>query len=109
MSASSNRIYRLDTFTVPDAAIDEFVMRIRETHELLREQPGFVQDLILEQPAEDGAIRIVTLAEWEDEASIEAAREAVQVMRKTSGFDPAAFIKRAGVEAEFREYYASDR
>lgn len=109
MSTSSRRIYRLDTFTVPGDAITEFVRRIRETHELLRKQPGFVQDFILEQPAEDGAIRIVTLAEWEDEASIKAAREVVQAMRKTSGFDPGAFMKQAGIEADFREYYASDR
>lgn len=109
MSASPNRVYRLDTFTVPDAAIDEFVSRLRETHELLRKQPGFIQDFILEQPAEDGGIRMVTLVEWEDEASIERARDAVRAMREKTGFNPGAFMNRMGIESDLSEYRASDR
>lgn len=103
------RIYRLDTFTVPDAVLAEFVDRVRETHALLRQQPGFVRDLILEEPEPAGTTRFATMVEWEDEASKRKAADAVRGLRRTTGFDPGAFIAQRGISATFGEYRASTR
>lgn len=41
-STGSDRIYRMDKFAVPSHARDEFIRRVRGTHELLRSLPGFL-------------------------------------------------------------------
>ena len=46
--------YRIDRFVVPDAARAEFIGRVRMTHAVLRQQPGFVRDALLEHPGEPG-------------------------------------------------------
>ena len=42
------RIYRVDKFSVPRQAREEFLEKVRATHGLLRSQAGFVEDAILE-------------------------------------------------------------
>lgn len=73
-SNTSDRIYRLDRFTVPKQACEEFISKVKETHELLRNQPGFIQDFLLEQPAINQEVTLVTLAEWQDIKAVENAR-----------------------------------
>lgn len=55
-------IYRVDKFSVPQAAKDEFLKRVRDTHHVLRRQPGFIRDTLLEQVAGPGQFNIVTIA-----------------------------------------------
>lgn len=100
--------YRLDTFVVPLTVRDTFVARVLETHEVLRRQPGFVRDALMEMPDGSEAVRIATLAEWEDERSMGPAGDAVHALRERTGFDPIAFIRSNGVEADFRVYAPLD-
>lgn len=97
-------IYRIDKFVVPEAARDEFLTKIRETHDLLRQQPGFVTDAILEQVAGPGKFNIVTIAEWEDEGALDAARVAVKQAHAEWGFSPQGLMQRLGIEADIAEY-----
>lgn len=39
---TSEHIYRVDKFVVPEGARQEFLGRVRSTHKLLKAQPGFV-------------------------------------------------------------------
>ncbi len=41
-SKRSERIYRVDKFAVPNRAREEFIEKVRKTHEFLRTQPGFL-------------------------------------------------------------------
>ena len=43
------------------------------THAVLRQQPGFVRDALLERPGEPGQSVIVTVAEWQNRAVTEGA------------------------------------
>ena len=103
---ASAEIYRVDKFVVPEAARDEFLARIRETHELLRRQPGFIRDAILEQVAGPGKFNIVTIAEWQDQAAIDAARDVVRRAHAQRGFSPQETMKRLGIEADIADYRA---
>lgn len=103
---ASAAIYRVDKFVVPAAARDEFLARIRETHELLRRQPGFIRDAILEQVAGPGKFNIVTIAEWQDQAAIDAARDVVRRAHAQRGFSPQETMKRLGIEADIADYRA---
>ena len=99
------RFYRLDRFIVPAAAREEFLARVRQTHEVLRKQPGFVRDLLLERTVENGASSIVTLAEWESDAFVAGARAAVQAMHRAENFDPQELFSRLGIEPDLGNYH----
>ena len=100
----TNHVYRVDKFRVPASVRDEFLVEVRKTHELLRKQPGFRHDLLLEQESTPDEIGIVTLAAWDDQASVKAAGEAVLEMRRSDSFDPGSFMARLGVTADLGNY-----
>ncbi|MFC6632904.1 antibiotic biosynthesis monooxygenase [Microbulbifer taiwanensis] len=101
---SSRKIFRLDSFQVPQAARAEFLARVRQTHELLRRQSGFVQDRLLEKPATEGKFILVTMVEWQSPESVALAREAVAIMHRETGFNPQVFLARLGIEAEIGNF-----
>jgi len=101
---SSSRIYRLDKFVVPKTAREEFLARVRQTHALLRNQPGFVRDILLEKPATGGNFTVVTLVEWQDADSVQRAREAIADMHREAGFTPRELLDRLGIEADIGNY-----
>ena len=97
-------IYRVDKFVVPAPAREEFLRRVLDTHQVLRRQPGFVRDSILEQVSGPGRFNIVTLAEWEDQAAIDAARAEVLKAHTESGFNPQETMARLRIEADIATY-----
>ncbi|MBB5754309.1 antibiotic biosynthesis monooxygenase [Prosthecomicrobium pneumaticum] len=97
-------LYRVDRFVVPAPGRAEFLDRVRATHAVLRRQPGFVRDAIVEREAEGGASMVVTIAEWESAAAIEAAGRAVAAAHAADGFDRRALIARLGIAAEIGTY-----
>jgi len=90
-------LYRIDAFNIPDAVRPEFERRALETTTLLRTQPGFVSKRWFEKVFGDGSMNLVTMVEWQDEASIRAAGQAVHAMHAAKGFDPAAFARLNGI------------
>lgn len=101
-------IYRVDKFVVPAQARDEFLQRVRDTHGILRRQPGFVRDAVLEQIAGPGRFNIVTIAEWRNQEAVDAAREVVAAEHERSGFDARATIARLGIDADIANYRPID-
>lgn len=97
-------LFRIDRFLVPHAARDEFLGRVRQTHDVLRRQAGFVRDYLLEQPAGPDAVSILTFAEWDSAERVERVKAAVQAMQQEAGFDPRELIARLGISAEFGTY-----
>ena len=100
------RVYRVDRFTVPAFARDEFIEQVRRTHEVLRELPGFIEDRVLERAAGSSHVSVVTMVTWQDQAAAEDARVAVTVAQRKAGFDKHRFLSRLGVEVDigsFRE------
>jgi heme-degrading monooxygenase HmoA len=103
-SGVSERIYRIDRFKVPASARDEFIRRVRETHDYLRTLPGFIEDHVLEQTGGPGVFNFVTVAVWANTRAIDSARQAVIARRKESGFDPQEMFSRLGIEADLASY-----
>lgn len=97
-------IYRLDRFAVPAAARDEFLLNVRRTHEILRDQPGFIWDAILEQNADAGEFNFVTIAEWENENVIRAAKTAVAEAHRGAAFNPQEMFARLAIKADMANY-----
>jgi heme-degrading monooxygenase HmoA len=102
-------LYRIDTFNLPDAARPEFERRAKKTIALLRRQPGFVRDYWFEKVSGDGSVNVVTMVEWQDEASIQSAGQAVRAMHAANGFDAATFARCHGIiesKAVYKSRYA---
>jgi hypothetical protein len=83
------KIYRVDKFVVPSSAREEFLDKVRRTHALLKAQPGFLQDFVLEQSSGPGEFNFVTLVEW-------ASQEAVEKARRRCGTTPRNEFRREG-------------
>jgi len=104
ISNVSEHLFRVDKFMVPNDARAEFLERVETTHALLKTQPGFVRQLLLEQSSGPGEFNFVTLVEWENQAAIEEARKAVTAMHKRIGFNPQEMLARLGIRADLANY-----
>lgn len=100
-------VFRVDKFMVPMAARDEFLARVRDTHALLRTQPGFVHDWIFEQTDGPARFNLVTTVEWASEAAVDRAKAAVMEMHRQAGFNASELVTRLGISADLGTYTAS--
>lgn len=87
----------IDKFYVPAAARAEFDARALANRRFIRTLPGFVADVICEQPIGENAFTIVTTAVWDSETAVQNAREAVGARYAAEGFDPAEMFKRLNI------------
>jgi heme-degrading monooxygenase HmoA len=100
----SDRIYRVDKFVVPNGAREEFLDKARRTHALLKKQPGFLQDFVLEQSSGPGEFNFVTIVEWASPEAVENARAAVQALHREMNFNAQELFARAGIKADLANY-----
>lgn len=97
-------IFRVDKFVVPAAAREEFLSKVRPTHELFDTLEGCRQNLVLEQVAGPGEFNIVTIVEWDNAAAVEKAKSAVQALHARLGIRPREVFARLGVKADMASY-----
>ncbi|MGW1676441.1 hypothetical protein [Saccharopolyspora sp. NPDC002376] len=102
-------VYRVDKFDVPEQVRDEFWTHVRRTHAVLREQTGFVDDVLLEQHSGPGRFNVVTIVKWSSADDLAGARTAVHQVHRAADFDPAEFFTRTGIEADLANYTEADR
>jgi heme-degrading monooxygenase HmoA len=102
-------VFRVDKFVVPAHAREEFLDKVHATHTVLRTQPGFVRDAILEQSSGPGEFNFVTIVEWENSGAIEGARRAVVALHQKMNFDAQAMIRRLGIRADIANYKRVER
>ncbi|MFI7025339.1 antibiotic biosynthesis monooxygenase family protein [Micromonospora sp. NPDC049900] len=101
-------VYRVDKFDVPESARAEFWRHVRRTHAILRDQPGFLDDALLEQHSGPGRFNAVTIVRWSSPDDLPSARVAVQAAHRAEGFEPAAFFTAAGIEADLANYVETE-
>jgi heme-degrading monooxygenase HmoA len=101
-------VFRVDKFSVPPPAREEFLERVHATHELLRTQAGFIQDAILEQTSGPAEFNFVTIVEWENAAAMEPARQAVAALHKRMNLDPLELFARLGIRVDLGNYKRND-
>jgi len=104
MSQTSQHIYRIDKFAVPDAGRTEFLEKVRITHERIRTLNGFIWDVILEQVTETAEFNIVTIVEWESSEAINQARDQVHKLHEEMSFGPKELFTRLGIRADLENY-----
>jgi hypothetical protein len=100
----TSSVYRIDAFAVPSSARDAFLDRVRKIQAMLQPLDGCRQNLVLTGSDGPGHFDVVTLVEWESEAAMASARQAVRERYEVEGFDPAVFMASLGVKAELGVY-----
>jgi heme-degrading monooxygenase HmoA len=100
----SERVYRVDKFVVPGVAREEFLGKVRPTHALLKSQPGFLQDFVLEQSSGPGEFNFVTIVEWASQEAVENARAAVVKLHREMNFNAQELFARLGIKADLAYY-----
>jgi quinol monooxygenase YgiN len=104
----AGHVYRVDKFIVPDSARAEFLSRAQAIRDVLRKQEGFVRDSYLQQISGPGEFNIVTIAEWEGQEHIEAAKSAIAALLRQSNFNPQEMYERLGIKADIAFYKQID-
>lgn len=97
-------VFRIDRFNVPEGAMEPFMRRVQRIQSLIDPLPGCRQNLVLTQPRDIGTLRVMTVVEWENTAAMDAAKAYVQRQYAQEGFDPPAFMRELGVEADLGLY-----
>lgn len=99
-----SRVVRVNRFSVPSEARDEFLDLIERTHEVIRVQPGFIDDMILEQQSGTGLFNLLTVLQFEGEHVLQSVITAVARFDHAAGIDRQALTRRLGVEASVGFY-----
>ncbi|MFZ2099863.1 MAG: antibiotic biosynthesis monooxygenase family protein [Oricola sp.] len=100
-AGQATSLYRIDRFTVPAEARDAFLGRIVFIRDFLASQPGCLYNRIAESRRDDGFISMMTIVEWRDRPSMEAARTSVKARYDEIGFNPQAFMTELGIDPDF--------
>lgn len=97
-------VYFVDKFTIPHNSFDEFCNQMNYNRSLIKKLPGFIKDLVLTQDVKDGNIVLMTVAMWESQEKLDAAKLVVQEDYRKTGFNPAAFLQRLNIQMERTQF-----
>ncbi|WP_158563237.1 ester cyclase [Chitinophaga silvatica] len=97
-------IYLVDKFNIPQEALNEFTDRMEYNRKLIRQLPGFIKDEVLIENNTNGYTGIMTVAVWQNQKSLDHAKEVVQADYKKIDFNPATFTQRLNITM-VREIY----
>lgn len=104
-SPQTDAVYFVDKFRVPKPALDLFLSQTNDNRKFIRNLPGFIKDQVFITPvSEDDTVSVMTIAAWENQAMLDAAKAAVRQEYQRTGFDPAAFCKQWGISMERAQY-----
>ena len=90
----------IDKITVPASAKEEFIARMNANRAIIKKLPGFIKDEVYEQQSDNGDTVFVTMATWENAASINKAKVTVQEEYKRIGFNLPEFCQKLNIKIE---------
>ncbi|MCC2610611.1 antibiotic biosynthesis monooxygenase family protein [Neorhizobium petrolearium] len=100
----SGRVVRVNRFSVPAGARDEFMRLIGRTHDIIRAQPGFIDDMVLEQNSGADTFNLITILQFEGEHVLQPVIAAVAKADAAAGIDRQMLSRRLGVETHVAFY-----
>ncbi|HEU0095706.1 MAG TPA: antibiotic biosynthesis monooxygenase [Rhizomicrobium sp.] len=104
MQSAISPYYRVNKFIVPKDSRDAFLSLIATTHGVVRRQPGFVRDLVLEQQSGPGQFNFVTLLEFSGIEVVPQITQALADFDAQTGVDRKAVAMELGVKSDMANY-----
>src|SRR5262249_13202043 len=108
IDTGSNRIFRVDSFFIPDAAREEFELTMRRNVAFLETLPGYLGHVVLERTSGPTRFNVVTIAAWASQEAIERAGTEVRAYYQKVGFDMPTTLARWGARAEIGAFQATN-
>ncbi|QEC74635.1 antibiotic biosynthesis monooxygenase family protein [Mucilaginibacter ginsenosidivorax] len=90
----------IDRFIVPPAAKAEFMERMAINRTMINKLPGFIRDEAFVREDEQGQLHCITIAVWESESALKAAKGTVQAEYQRQGFNLPAMLERLDIRME---------
>ena len=78
----------IDRFTVPEAAMQDFRVRIKLSMQIIEKQAGFVDHRAYEQIDHNEQSTYITIVAWESREDLEKSMPCVQAEYERLSFDP---------------------
>ncbi len=104
-----NLYFRIDNFSVPDGAREEFEAAMRRNLTFIRTLPGFLGHVVFEKRGGPTAFNIATIAVWENKEALDKASVQVGAYYQKIGFDTSSALARWGVKAEVGTFSAPSK
>jgi heme oxygenase (mycobilin-producing) len=98
--------FRLDNFSVPDEAREEFEQAMQRNLAFIGTLPGFLGHVAFEKSGGPTVFNVATIAVWESRQALDAAGVAVRDYYQKIGFDMPATLARLGIKAELGNFHA---
>ncbi|OCO98664.1 MULTISPECIES: hypothetical protein [unclassified Ensifer] len=99
-------LYRINKYTVPVEARQQFVELVDKTLAVIRKQDGYVKDLFLEQHAGPGQFDFITMIEFTNADVAPKVAAALIEFDRELGLDRAALMNTLGIRTDFASYRA---
>ena len=97
----------IDSLVVPEESKEVFLQRVRQSAEILKKLPGFVEGYVYEKKSGESDVNIVTTAVWKDEEAVENAKRAILREFSKQGTNPAEIMKSLRVQVSRSLYSRS--
>jgi hypothetical protein len=97
---NGKEICLVDKFLIPVTSIEEFFQRMRYNRNFIKNLPGFIKDEAYEQKDESGNLTIITVAVWQNQSSLDNAKNAILDEYRRIGFNPVEFYQRLNIKME---------
>jgi heme-degrading monooxygenase HmoA len=93
------QIALIDSFVVPEESRRAFLQRVRQSGEILKTLPGFIEGYVYEKKSGESDVSIVTTAVWRDAKAVEHAKAIMAAEYQKQGANPADIMKSLDVRA----------
>lgn len=90
----------IDKFLVPEKSKQAFIKRMNINRQFIKNLPGFIEDVAYESMGESGNLTYITIAVWDNEKSLNEAKEAVETENKKQDFNPKEMMERLNITME---------
>ena len=100
IESAASLAFRVDSFSMPDAAREEFEAAMRRNMAFIETLPGFRGHVVLEKTSGPTTFNVVTIAAWESREALEKAAVKVRAYYQKIGFDRSAMLARWGARLE---------
>jgi heme-degrading monooxygenase HmoA len=90
--------------TVPLGSKEEYLRGLLQTHAFIETLDGLGSQLLLQGEEADGMMKVLTVAEWQEEAALRSALEAVRRRHAELHYDNQERLRRLGIAIELMDY-----
>lgn len=97
-SAYQDFVYFIDEFEIPKKSYSQFREKLDYNRNLIKNLNGFIKDEMIKNNDEIDSIKIITIAIWKDEQSLNDAKKSVKAEYKRISFDPVEFNQKLNIK-----------